>query len=212
MSITSRNAACLVLCISLGLACSTSTGRTRAEATKSDLASFRTELAAAQKQIELLDSIMSSLTGSSGPQLQSAFTALKKESRVLGTQAGRVRTRADAMHASGRRYFTEWEVQAQQMGNPAIRQASSERRNELLATYGALAQSMRDTGAAYRPYESSLSDIVTFLDNDLTPSGVRAISGEVKEAKLQGRDVHARIGQVLDRSSEVKLALSAQAG
>jgi len=209
MSIVSRTAVAVVVCISLALACS-STGRRRVDSTTSDIARFQNEIVSAQKQIEILDSIMASISESSGPQLVDAFDAYRRETRLLGSQANTVRRRADSMNASGQKFFTAWEEEAQQMGNASIQQAAAERRAGLLATYQSLSAAMEATGAAYRPYESSLADILSFLDNDLTPGGVTAISGEITEARQQGRDVHARIKQVLGRSAAVRQALSPQ--
>jgi len=211
VSIAIRICVSLVLCTSLSLACST-TGRKRVDAANSSISRFRSDLLSAQKQIELIDSTLGGISQSTGPQLEQAFAAFGKELEKLLSQAEDVRKRADAMETSGEKYFTAWEEEAQQMGSATIQRAATERRTQLLATYTALSSSMDATGAAYRPYESSLGDIKRFLDNDLTPSGVNAIASEIQEARQQGRTAHAHINRVLQRSAEVKQALSPGAG
>ncbi len=201
----------LVFTMVLASACA-STGRKRVEAANSDMARFRSEVGAAQQQIELLDSIMGAVTRLQGAELQEAYAAYGKETKVLMSQAEKVRKRRDAMTASGSEYFAAWEKESQALSNPSLQQAATERRQKLLAGYSRLTKAMDDTGRAYRPYESSLTDIRTYLDNDLTPSGVRAITSEMNEAKQQGRSVHALLAQVQQATAEIQQALSSQGG
>jgi len=96
---------------------------------------------------------------------------------------------ADEMDARGIDYFQEWQKEGDQYKNPRIQQLSEQRRLELSAIYDRIATSSIGVKEDLNTYVSDLKEIQSYLSNDLTPDGIRAIAPEARKVARKGSEL-----------------------
>jgi hypothetical protein len=92
----------------------------------------------------------------------------------------------DAMNASGKDYFKEWQKEGDKYKNPRIQQLSEQRRLELSRIYGEIAANSLGVKENLHSYVSDLKEIQQYLSNDLTPKGIKAIEPLAREVAAEG--------------------------
>ena len=111
------------------------------------------------------------------------------------------------MSAQGKEYFDEWRTQGSAYANPEIQALSEQRRDELSAVFARIPEASAGVKGAIQAYMSDISEIETFLSNDLTPKGVEAITPIARKAVTDGANLKDAINPVLYAISTARTEL-----
>ncbi|MEZ4550043.1 MAG: hypothetical protein R2860_10665 [Desulfobacterales bacterium] len=90
------------------------------------------------------------------------------------------------MKARGKDYFEEWQTEGSKYKNPRIQELSEQRRMALADIYGQIPLNSIGVKEAFRAYLSDVTEIQTYLSNDLTSKGVEAIAPMARRASMDG--------------------------
>ena len=147
----------------------------QAERSSNSLKATQTEMQGAYDQITVtigsLGTLMSAQVGDLRPML-TAFTA---EVKSLKANAETVRSRAQRMQDENKEYFASWAQEIAAIADPAIKAQSQTRLQETFANYQKVEQGLFQTRDGYLPLISTLNDMETALNQDLSPAGKAAL-------------------------------------
>ncbi len=144
------------------------------------------------------------------PAAKTAFDAYSINVSQMDKAAAAFIKDSDQMTARGIDYFAEWSKSGDTYTNPQIQQLSDERRSQLMDTFSQIAGPSWGVKAQVNTYLSQLKQIKTYLSNDLSASGVDAISSVVQKTINDGQQIitdaqpmlaaaeqaHAQIGEI----------------
>jgi hypothetical protein len=132
--------------------------------------------------IHSLDKVMNATVG----DLRPMFKDFSSNVTTLEFAAEMARERALSMQTKTRNYFAAWAQEIESIQNPSIKSQSLQRYNSAKASYAKIEQTLFRTRDAYIPLISSLNDLKTAMNQDLTSSGVSASRAPYLKARQQG--------------------------
>lgn len=188
--------------------CATSKGYTRATETTARVDDLHAELDLLKIQIDTTAGALKGLVDGQDQDLRPLFTGFVKQVDKLEAGTERVEASADRMRAQGETYYTAWELELESISDPGLRKESEERRDQARERFRALVSTVKEARAAFEPYLTDLRDIQVFLNNDLNPSGVTAISDDAEKATERGEGLRVHIDEVIAELEEVTAAMS----
>lgn len=110
------------------------------------------------------------------PDAKTAFDAYSRNVSQMDKAAAAFLRDSDQMTARGIDYFAEWSKSGDTYTNPQIRQLSEERRSQLMNTFNQIAGPSGAVKVKVSTYLSQVKQIQTYLSNDLSATGIDAIS------------------------------------
>jgi ATP-dependent Clp protease ATP-binding subunit ClpA len=160
-------------------------GAKEAQRSTDSLKATQTEVQDAYNQITAtigsLGTLMSAQVGDLRPMLKD-FSA---EVKQLQADAESARSRAIKMQDMNKEYFATWAQEIASISDPAIKAQSQARLQESFASYQKVEQGLVQTRDAYIPLISSLTDLQTALNQDLSPAGKAALQPSFAKAREQ---------------------------
>jgi len=100
---------------------------------------------------------------------------------------------AEEMKVRGADYFDEWQKKGDKYENPEIQALSEQRRIELGAIYGKIAENSVGMNEAFKAYVSDVKEIQAYLSNDLTSNGIESIAPISQQAVTDGHRLNNEI-------------------
>lgn len=181
--------ACAVLC-----ACASAD----AGETVASMGDFGVEVAQVKDSIDDAVEALEAVVGTEASEIRDNFAAYQRSVAALDEQAAVVRERADEMRARGDEFFEEWEPE----------DVSPERRAELAASYAKIEEDMVLAKERFTPFLQSLKDIESYLEVDLSPTGIESMGELARKARENAAKVKQSIDGVLVRVNSVRGMLS----
>jgi hypothetical protein len=170
--------------------CATS-GYQKAGKSAASMTDTKAEMQGAFTQVTLainsLDKIMKAQVGDLRP-LYKDFAAQVKD---LEDAAQAARSRALSMQAKNQEYFATWAQEIEAISDPSIKKQSLTRYNATKTSYQEVEKSLFKIRDAYVPLISSLTDIGTVLNQDLTPAGIAPLRPVYSKARKQAIDLQS---------------------
>jgi DUF2959 family protein len=122
------------------------------------------------------------------------------EKNVSATKSGvdRAGSQVKSMKEQGATYFAEWEKQAATITDPDLKEAADERRVKLSKAVGRVSEAMTEAQAELAPYLTSITDMQTYLSNDLTPSGIKSVKGKSKDISKAANSIGKKLDDVIE--------------
>ena len=120
----------------------------------------------------------------------------------------RLDERGDEMRARARDYITNWEVEVYGVQDPDLRKQADARRTRVRTDYERISDAMRNLRGAMDTFNRQADDLQTFLSQDLTPPGVRAIAPAVQRAQASGKQLQVRIDEVIGEVDRVATSMA----
>ena len=170
-----------------------------AGATVASMNTFGVELAKVKDSIDDTIKALEAVVGTEASDIRVNFDGYKKSLAALDRQAKVVRKRAEEMRTMGDDFFKEWE---------APENMSPERRAELTASYAKIQQDTTLAKEQFTPFLQSLKDIESYLELDLSPTGINSMGDLTKKAKDNGARVKTSIDAALVQVNSVRGMLS----
>ncbi len=140
--------------------------------------------------------------------LRSQFDKFNSAVKSLQTAASDLDAKVTAMQGQGQAYLDNWNNQLAAIGSEDIRNLSAERKATVTTNLTAAVDSYEITKGALQPFLLDLRDIQTYLNNDLTASGVTAIKATVAKTKTDAVPLRDSIKKLRSDFSELGKSLS----
>jgi hypothetical protein len=188
--------------------CVTSKGYTRATATTSRIDDVRTELELLKIQIDTTSGSVKGLLEGGDQDLRPLYASFVKQISRLEAGANRLDDRVARMREQGRDYYVAWDSEIDTISDPETREQSRARQDQARERFRELVSTVEEVKAVMEPYLTDLRDVQSFLNNDLNPSGVAAISDKALMAADEGETLKAHIDRVTAELEEVNAAIS----
>jgi hypothetical protein len=150
---------------------------TSAEKTTASIQAVEGDIKTMTSQINSTNASLNQVIQSKGtPGAKTAFDAYSKNVSQMDKAAAAFLRDSDQMTVRGIDYFAEWSKSGDTYTNPQIRQLSEERRSRLMSTLNQIAGPSGAVKAKVNAYLSQIKQIQTYLSNDLSATGIDAIS------------------------------------
>ncbi len=177
-----------------------STGQKRRNQVESSVESTRTGLESANAAISETLATLGSLQLES-TVLTEVYPVFKKQVKAVADGAEQVKKNSIAMQEAGKVKFDTWKLELESIQDAKLKKTSMKRMEDALKSYEDLLALVKESETVMDPFVSDLTDIVTYLDLDLTKEGIKKISGfngPVKKATKSGEKVQKWIGKVVE--------------
>jgi hypothetical protein len=185
-----------------------STGVERAEETAE---SMQDSVANIEKGKNLVKKTMDSLKkvqDSAGSDPRSAFNEYSENVEDIKDAAKKVSKTTNAMKDAGKDYYKTWQKQLSGMNNEQLKAISAARQAESQATYEKVVGAYNGVREAYKPFIKDLTDIQTYLSNDLTPGGINAIKSVADRAETDAAVLNDSLSALQANFSSMAAAIA----
>lgn len=170
-----------------------------AGATVASMNTFGVELAKVKDSIDDTVQALEAVVGTEAGDIRVHFEAYSKSLAALDRQAKVVGKRAEEMRALGDEFFKEWETPED---------VSPERRAALNASYTRIEEDTILAKDQFTPFLQALEDIESYLELDLSLTGIHSLGELTKKAKDNGAKVKTSIDAALVQLNSVRGMLS----
>ena len=156
---------------------------------------FGVEVAKVKDSIDGAVQALEAVVATEPSDIRANFDAYKKSVAALDRQASVVRKRAEEMRAKGDEFFKEWEPP---------KNVTPERRAELTASYAKIKEATTLAKDQFVPFLKSMKDIESYLELDLSLTGINSMGDLAKGARDNGAAVKSSIDAVLVQVNSVR--------
>jgi len=168
--------AVLLLAITITAAACSTTGMQRSEDVQSTMKTVDNDIKLIVVQLEAVGASLDELTKPGQADVKKAYNAYSKNVSKIEKMEQNFSKNADKMTESGKKYFEAWDNDKNQYDNPDIQRSSDERRASLGMIYDRIAENNKGVKEAFRSYVSDVSQIDSYMSNDLTTKGITSIA------------------------------------
>lgn len=153
-----------------------STSMERSTEVRTSLQTMDNDITSAILQLDATGDALGEILRPDQPDLKKALEVFSDNvDKIVATEKKFVR-HADELTARGTEYFKEWQKEGTKYNNPQIQQLSNQRRSILGGVYGQIAERSNRIKDKFKTYTSDVTEIQTYLSNDLSTNGVAAIA------------------------------------
>jgi hypothetical protein len=151
---------------------------------KKDVKAARDAQAGAQGEFKDAMTRLKEITKFEGGELEKRHDALKRQYEECVSRAETVHKRVREVETVSADLFGEWEKEIQQIGTPALRQASQQQLSVTRQKYGELHSALKSAEQSMDPVLRQFHDYVLFLKHNLNAQAIASLKGET--ASIQG--------------------------
>ena len=112
------------------------------------------------------------------------------------------------MKAKGDAYFKQWQQQMATVQNPEIRKTAEEQKAKMQAAFDNIQKYTDPLKAKFDPWLSDLRDLRTYLNNDLTVSGIDAARGLFEKTQSEGTEIQKAMDALVTELNSVSTAMT----
>ncbi len=168
--------AVLLLAMTFTIAACSTTGMQRSEDVQSDMRTVDNDIKVIVVQLDAINASLDELTKPGQADVKRAFDVYSENVSKIEKMEKDFSKHADQMTKSGKKYFEEWDKNKNQYDNPDLQRSSDERRAALGRTYDKIGMNNKGVKEAFKVYVSDVTEIETFMSNDLTNKGITSIA------------------------------------
>jgi hypothetical protein len=180
------------------------TGIDRATKTTNSMQSVESDYRQASIRIDAANASLDNLVKLSQGDTKKAFNAYSDNVDKMERLGKRLDMHTEMMRTRGNEYLKDWESS---YTSPEIRELSEQRRIEVRENYARIPEASIGVKGALKSYLADISDIRTFLSNDLTPKGIDSIRPIAQRAVTDGDNLKETIKPVLAAIDRVKAGM-----
>ena len=151
---------------------------------------------------------LNNLTFKSTGDLRQQYDALVSASKTLKSSLDQLDSQMTSITNAADAYMSDWTNKMSQIQSEELRKRSSERKDEVSGKLGDVEASYDAVKTSLAPFESDLKDIQTYLDVDLTPSGLNTIKDVVAKTKVDAVPLRDSIKKLQGSFTSLSAALS----
>ena len=165
-----------IIVVAFWVAGCASTPVERKDATSSSLVDLRDSMMATRGQIEKTLASLNGLTSAPPDRLRAAYQQYAKDTDKIAQQAVTVDKESRQMRSRSQEWLAGWQKSHADVQNPELRALSEGRRAQALERIQNIDRSLAEAREAFAPFVANLQDVKRVVGNDLTPTGVAAVS------------------------------------
>lgn len=203
--------AILLLGIAFTVAACSTTGLQRSEAVQSDMKTVDNDIKLIIVQLDAIGASLDELTKPGQADVRRAFEVFEKNVSKMEKLEKDFSNHANQMTASGKTYFEEWDKNKNKYDNPEIQRNSDERRAALGQTYDRIGENSTGVKEAFKTYVSDVTQISTYISNDLTTAGITSIASLADNTVRNGAHLKSEL-ETLQSAIEDARAEMVQSG
>lgn len=161
---------------------------------KENMAATRTQV---DQTLQSLDALVSGAPDNIGP----AYAEYARNVDTLKARARAIEQSRAQMQQQRNAWLSAWRESHEKIQDPELQTVSEERRRQTVARFDQLSNSFEAAAQVLTPLVKNLDDVKTVVGNDLTPSGVGAVTGTavVENAYARGAEVSRTLNEAIDR-------------
>ncbi len=198
----------LVSTLAVLAGCASNSGYEKGAAASAALNSTAASVADVSTNVNGVLSALNNLTFKSSGDLRGQYNALISASKTLRLSVDELDAKMVAITNATAAYMSDWTNKMEQIQNEELRKRSSERKAEVSSKLGEVEDSYVEVKKSLVPFESDLKDIQTYLDVDLTPTGVNTIKDVVSKTKVDAVPLRDSIKKLQGSFTSLSAALS----
>jgi hypothetical protein len=168
--------AVLLLAVTFTVAACSTTGLQRSEDVQSSMKTVDNDIKLIIVQLDAIGASLDELTKPGQADVKRAFEVYEENVSKIEKMEKDFSKHADQMTANGKTYFEEWDKDKNRYDNPEIQRSSDERREALGLTYDRIGENSLGVKEAFRAYVSDVTEISSYISNDLTTRGITSIA------------------------------------
>jgi hypothetical protein len=176
------------------------------------LKDIRLETVATRDELKSAVDTLDALTKQKSGDLRPTYDAYCAEVKKTHDAAQATASRVGDMETASKDYFGAWQSEVTSISNESLRRKAQRRLDDVRRSYDKVVASLRQAGAAFKPFLSDLDDVQKTLANDVTVGGVNSIRGVAKDATWNQRKVLRYVNEAIDELARMQNALSSQKG
>lgn len=200
----------LLLALFILLAGCASTGMERSNDATTTMQTVENDIRLIVTGLDATGRSLDNLVSPGQPDVKKAFDAFAGNVGKIEKMEKSFSAHADEMQARGKDYFAEWKKEGTAYSNPEIQSLSDQRRTELGAIYGRIAENSVGVKNAFKMYVSDVQEIRTYLSTDLTSKGIDAIADVSRRVVRDGADLKSAIKNVQSAIATAKSEMAQQ--
>jgi hypothetical protein len=187
-------------------------GKHPVENVSSNMDQLDRDLREAVMQVDVIDASINGMIDPAESEITPAFEQYAGHVDEMERLGERLEQHADALREQGLTYFDEWRAQGETVTNPDVRAISEQRHAESREAFSQISQHSVDVKRTLQTYISDLRDIETYLANDLTPAGIRAIAPVAEQTKEDGVALQRAIRPMLSALTRARAGMGLSRG
>jgi len=193
-----------VTCLS---GCAT-TGMQRSEKTGATMKAVENDIHRAVAQVDVVAFSLENLIRPGLSDEKKTFKKYSDDVSKMEDLGKRLMDHSDKMSAQGKEYFEEWQKQGNSYTNTEIQTLSEQRRADLGAVYIKISEASVGAKGTFKDYMSDITEIKTYLSNDLTPKGIEAITPTAQKAVMDGEKLKESVKPILSAIGSARSELA----
>jgi len=131
----------------------------------------------------LVDQTMETLnTLQTSDNLRATFDTYSKQVDEIKADGEKIRNLNEQMRTRVQEYVQKWQEQMSEVTDPSLKNLAEQRRAAVEKRYEEVRAHHKALGDAYTAFYGDLTNIRTYLGNDLTPTGVKAVDKTITKA------------------------------
>lgn len=198
----------LLIIAAFGITSCATTSMQRSEDTRTTMETMDNDIQEVSRQLEVTETSLEALMRPSQTDVKQAFESYSENVEKMVDMEKKFAKHAAQMKARGIDYFEEWKKEGTEYENPQIQQLSDQRRAALGEIYDKIAENSIGVDEAFKAYVSDLTEIQTFLSNDLTAKGIEAIGPTSKKVVRNGNSLNYAIQNVQTAIQDARTEMS----
>lgn len=200
-----------LLAISFAVTACSTTGMQRSEDLQSSMKIVDNDIKKMVVQLDAIGASLDELTRPGQEDVKIAFEDYSDKVSDIKDLENDFSKHIDQMIKNGNTYFEVWDENNAQYDNAELQRSNNERREELGNIYKRIEQNNIGVKEALRTYVSDVSEIDTYLSNDLTTRGLTSISSLSDKTVQNGNTLRSEL-QKLQSAIEDARAEMTQSG
>lgn len=194
-----------LLCGMLPIACKSTEGHDRAAHTADQVVKVGGVAGQTQTYLDKTLASLEQVVATKDQDPKPAFDTFVKQLGGFQSEFAKLTKARDAMKAKSTEWFAEFEAKNAAIQDPELREDGTKRlasfRDQVMEVSEQVDGLMTETNAL----QVTLTDLRTYLGNDLTPNGIDAVSGRIGNTAKSGRKLADGLGR-LSKSSDTLAA------
>lgn len=184
-------------CLLFISSCST-TETSRAEKTSESMETVKSHVDKIANQVDATESSLANITNAEASEIEEAIEKYRENVSKIEELESEFSEEAEKMRSRGNNYFTEWQKETETYDEQQLREASSERREELSDAFEQITDNSGAVSRSLQTYLTDIKEIEDYLDMDPTPEGVAAISSLKEKVEENGQQLKNAIDEMKD--------------
>lgn len=156
-----------------------------------------------------LDGVLNSLQRLQTPDadVKATYATLKTQVTEMNETAKKIADRSADMRAKAAEYRGKWLKESQSYADPDLKKAGEERAEAVREQFSKIAELGVKARDAYKPFETQLNDVVSYLANDLSPAAATAAKPVLARASEQGTNLAGTLDSLIAEMTKVSTGL-----